>query len=129
MEKSYRQSGRRSSRTTEIYTPHVSYGYTYKGQHYRGDVVAFPTPTFESLKESNSFQRKYMEGSAVTVWFDPKSPSHSCLVPGENNKLNNELYFALAFMVGGLLFSPVMSLNKSDEYLDSIPDRNYQYDY
>ncbi|CAN5311086.1 hypothetical protein BH11CYA1_BH11CYA1_43620 [soil metagenome] len=122
------KSVHRTSRSgsTVTYSPHVAYSYTYNGQHYQGNVISFPDPNFNSLKEANSFQSKYSEGSPATIWFDPKAPSRSCLVQGETRKLNYEVYFALALLTGGVLNTPIFSLNKSDKYLDSIPDRTYR---
>ncbi|CAN5311024.1 hypothetical protein BH11CYA1_BH11CYA1_43610 [soil metagenome] len=113
------------SETYHVYTPHVSYSYTYKGQQYRGDVVSFPNPTFNTLKESKSFQSKYAEGSAVTIWFDPKAPERSCLSPGLGQSLGSELLFAIVLLVIGVFSMPLMSFNKSDEQVDKMSRSDY----
>lgn len=121
VEKSYRtvtEGTGRYSRTRKIdtYTPHVSYSYSYKGHHYRGDVIGFPNPTFDNLQESKSFQSKYSEGTPVTIWFDPKSPSYSCLSTGLRKETGSEFLLAVILLALGIAGLSFICFNNDKEY-------------
>lgn len=104
------------ARKIDTYTPHVSYRYSYKGHHYRGDVIGFPNPTFDNLKESKSFQSKYSEGSPVTIWFDPKLPSRSCLSTGLRQETGSEFLLAIILLALGIAGLSFICFNNDDEY-------------
>ena len=105
-------------RKIDTYTPHVSYTYSYKGHHYRGDVIGFPNPTFDNLQESKSFQSKYTEGTPVTIWFDPKSPSHSCLSTGLRKETGSEFLLAVILLALGIAGLSFICFNNDKEYAD-----------
>ncbi len=104
------------TRKIDTYTPHVSYSYSYKGHHYRGDVIGFPNPTFDNLKESKSFQSKYSEGSPVTIWFDPKSPARSCLSTGLRQETGSEFLLAIILLALGVAGLSFICFNNDGEY-------------
>lgn len=103
-------------RKIDTYTPHVSYSYSYKGHHYRGNVIGFPNPTFDNLKESKSFQSKYSEGSPVTIWFDPKSPARSCLSTGLRQESGSEFLLAIILLALGVAGLSFICFNNDGEY-------------
>ncbi len=103
-------------RKIDKYRPHVSYSYSYKGHHYRGDVIGFPNPTFNNLNESKSFQSKYSEGSPVTIWFDPKSPSRACLLTGLRQETGSEFLVAVILLALGIAGLSFICFNNDHEY-------------
>jgi len=83
------------SRGTYYYDPHVSYHFKYKHKVYYGHVIAFPDPKNFHEDGAQAFRLKYPEGRQVSIYFDPHSPTNSCLQPGDNGNLDSYLWGAI----------------------------------
>lgn len=65
----------------EYYTyPELCYEYTVNGQTHRGTRISFAPVTAMSPEWVDRFP----DGSAVRVYFDPKNPKQSVLIPGRS---------------------------------------------
>lgn len=61
----------------------LEYDFTVSGQPYRGTRVHFGhSGPFVVLNEAYVVQDRYPEGSAVTVYYNPRDPYNSVLEPG-----------------------------------------------
>lgn len=77
------------------YSPHVAYHFKYKRKVYYGHVIAFPDPQNFSEEGAQAFRLKYPEGRQVSIYFDPNSPTNSCLQCGDSGNFDSYLWGAI----------------------------------
>ena len=90
------------------YTPEVVYEYSVVQNVYTNKTIAF---YFESTDSNNAGARvsKYLTGSHVKVFYNPNSPSISCLEPGFFLWENLGVWIISIFMGGiGLVFLAIL---------------------
>src|SRR5579863_564501 len=63
------------------YTPHIAYRYELGGSHYFSERVRFGNVPSDSGSAS-AMVAAHGVGTAVTVYYDPKNPAKSLLLPG-----------------------------------------------
>lgn len=90
-----------SKRPRYFVVPH--YKFNIDGRDFEGETLSF-TSDSESKGEAEEERSKYPDGAKVEVYFDPKEPTKSCLLPGAG-EAHAELMmgFSLLLVVLGLL--------------------------
>lgn len=104
------------SRRSTTYRPHISYHFNQGKTRLRGDVIAYPNPTYSNSTAANTFMSFYREGSICSVYYNPQNPSQCCLRPGESSGLNSELWLCM----GAFAMAAIVPF---------LPDRRYGYGY
>lgn len=89
----------------------VDYVFTVNGQTQHNYRFSFPDPNFGSYADAETQAKKYPVNSQVPVFYDPGSPSMSCLVPGESTGLRNE---ALLAVFGAVIFVVAAAITARD---------------
>ncbi|MFN8554485.1 MAG: hypothetical protein U0103_23700 [Candidatus Obscuribacterales bacterium] len=57
--------------------------YLVNGARVNGDTIGRPALTFSTKSGAEEYLTKFKKLSKVTVYYDPKMVTHSCLVKGE----------------------------------------------
>ena len=84
------------------YHPYILYYYEISGSKYRNELVRFG-PRLEGRKICNQLKEVYKPGTEVEIFYNPKDPSISCLMPGSVNLFAYLVYpFGLLFIVFGV---------------------------
>ena len=81
----HKKIGTRSPRKRPQFLPDIEYTYEVNGQQFTGKQVAFMT---EYGKENaEQMTRKYAIGKMVTVFYNPKHPTHCTLEVGMSSSV------------------------------------------
>jgi hypothetical protein len=96
----------RTFRIARVYSfnPEITYSYMCRGKCFKSSEISFPSPQFSNVSDADGFIAKYPSRKRVTVFYDPKEPSHSCLVAGETNSLN-KYFWIIVVSIGASIFS------------------------
>lgn len=72
----------------------VVVGYTYQidGKTFNSCRISYPNPRG---KTRDDLAREFPEGSAVEIYYNPKSANHSCLFPGYKPNAMSVLFFII----------------------------------
>jgi hypothetical protein len=97
----------RSARVSNFY-PEITYSYMCRGKCFKSSEISFPSPQFSNESDADGFIAKYPSHKRVTVFYDPKEPSRSCLIAGETNSLNKYLWI-IVVSIGASIFSFFMA--------------------
>jgi Protein of unknown function (DUF3592) len=69
-----------TDRRADYWMPNVRYEYTVNGQLFTGTTIAYGRSF--SRKRAVEFAERFHPGTKVTVYYDPKIPSHAVLERG-----------------------------------------------
>lgn len=87
----YRMSGSRLHDKGGIWNPIVKYVYFVDGAKVTGETIGRPTLAFGSEEETKQYLTNFKILSKVTVYYDPKMVTQSCLVKGEKLTVDTKI--------------------------------------
>lgn len=122
--RSYMQTGYWKS--IEGFIPTVQYKYRVGQRDYWGDRIDFHmSDSMYARNYALSWLARYPTGKVVSVYYDPKEPASSVLVPGLQSEQRGLVWLGVAMMaVGVMLFGCVYydyrSQGKVVRYLERI---------
>jgi hypothetical protein len=87
-----------SKRPRYFVVPH--YKFNVDGREFEGETLSF-TADSESKDLAEEERAKYPDGTKVEVYFDPKEPTKSCLLPGAGEE-SAELMMAFSLLLAVL---------------------------
>jgi len=79
----FKISGRYLTKSDSSWIPKVKYVYLVNGARVNGDTIGRPALTFSTESGAEEYLTKFKKLGKVTVFYDPKMITHSCLVKGE----------------------------------------------
>ena len=74
------RSRSRRNRGPTTYRIRMIYGYEVDGTRYQNRNGSIMYKGFRHRNDADYFAKYFSEGDAVTVYYDPRAPHHSCLV-------------------------------------------------
>lgn len=92
----YQSSGSQiRSRYARTWSPTVKYVYMVNGAKFTGDTIGRPALIFYSKADAEQYLTNFKKLGKVTVYYDPKMISHSCLVKGKRLTADTEITRAI----------------------------------
>lgn len=78
------------------------YSYTVAGRKYLGTRVTYSDGINKTMRALHKLQQKYQGKSKVQVYYNPKNPNHSLLVPGLSIFNFTPLITSALFILAGI---------------------------
>jgi len=111
-----------NSSSRPVWVPRVLYAFSTSDFKYENDQIAFGDLSIRNDEDSvKVFLKDYPKGKSVLVYFNPKSPADSVLIPGTRAATWSGLIFCLVFLLGvACIFRAV---SKQDFSKETCPSR------
>ncbi len=95
---------RTNSESGDTYRVALSYLYSVQGSPFIAERLRFGDGWTIWKSGVERIMRKYAEGTAVTVRYDPDRPDEAVLEPGMNGFIVYKMTFGVLLLVGGVVY-------------------------